>query len=133
MRRWSSRTIEAPVTSGSASLRDPRRISGRELLVCAVLTDDSVVTEVESGENANKTLTARFPARSTQFEFTRLDGPKALGFSFRLDPSWTTERLGIAVFAQDRKSGEVYQSALVPWAPRASHRERAETRPVVKR
>ena len=37
-------------------------INGRELLVCAVLTDDRVVTEVGSGENANKTLTARFPA-----------------------------------------------------------------------
>ena len=105
----------------------------REVLVCAVLTDDRVVTEIGSGENANKTLTARFPARSTRFEFTRLDGPKELSFSFRLDPSWTAEKLGIAAFAQDRKSGEVYQSALVPWAPRASDRERAQARPVVIR
>ena len=54
---------------------------------------------------------------------------KRLSFSFRLDPSWTAERLGIAVFAQDRKSGEVYQSALVPWAPPASDRERAKRDP----
>jgi hypothetical protein len=109
------------------------KINGREVLVCAVLTDDKVVTDVGSGENANKALTARFPARSTRFEFTRLDGPKELSFSFRLDPSWTVEKLGIAVFAQDRKTGEVYQSALVPWAPRAADRDRTQSRPVVKR
>jgi len=108
------------------------KINGREVLVCAVLTDDRVVTEVGSGENASKTLTARFPARSTRFEFTRLDAPKALSFSFRLDPSWSTERLAIAAFAQDRKSGEIYQSALVPWIPRSAGRERAQSRAAVK-
>ena len=37
-------------------------LNGRELLVCAVLREDLVVTEVDSGENGGKTLTARFPA-----------------------------------------------------------------------
>src|SRR5262249_45105298 len=95
------------------------RLSGRELLVCAVLTEDLVDTAVGSGENAHKTLTARFPARATRFAFTRPEGSKDLSFSFRLDPSWSPERIRIAVFAQDRKTGEVYQSALVPWGSRA--------------
>jgi hypothetical protein len=109
--------------------RSPR-INGRELLVCAVLRDDLVVTEVGSGENANKTLTARFPARSTQFEFTRPEGSKetTLRFSFRLEPAWDLEKLGVVVFAQDRKSGEVYQSALVPWAPRGSNAAKSGVR-----
>lgn len=93
------------------------RLYGRELLVCAVLTDDRVVTDVGSGENANKSLTARYPARSTQYEFIKLDGPKELSFPFRIDPSWSSDRLAIAIFAQDRKSGEVHQSSLVPWQP----------------
>jgi hypothetical protein len=109
------------------------RINGRDVLVCAVLIDDQVVTRVGSGENANRTLTSRFPARSTRFEFTRLDAPKALSFSFRLDPSWSTERLAIAAFAQDRKSGEIYRSALVPWAPRGAERDRRQSQPVVER
>ena len=93
-----------------------------------------VVTEVGSGENANKTLTARFPARSTRFEFTRLDGPKDAELLVPPRPSWTAEKLGIAVFAQDRKSGEVYQSALVPWvAPSVRSTSGCKTRPVVKR
>ena len=82
--------------------------------------DDRVVTEVGSGENAHKTLTARFPARVTQFEFTRLAeaSDASLQFGFRIEPGWKVENLGLAVFAQDRKSGEVYQSILVPWTHR---------------
>ena len=66
------------------------RINGRELLVCAVLRDDLVVTAVGSGENAGKTLTARFPARSTRFEFLRLEEAKEsrVPFSMRLEPAW---------------------------------------------
>lgn len=96
------------------------RLNGRELLVCAVLRDDLVVTRVGSGENASKTLTARFPARATRYEFTTLDEAKeaALRFPFRLEPAWNMGKLGIVVFAQDRKSGDVYQSTLVPWAHR---------------
>jgi hypothetical protein len=94
------------------------RLQGRELLICAVLRDDGVVTAVESGENAHKTLSARFPARSTRFEFLKLEQAKekSLSFDFRLDPAWSVNRLGIVVFAQDRKTGEIYQSTIVPWA-----------------
>ena len=103
------------------SSRSPR-VNGRELLVCAVLRDDRVVTQVGSGENANKSLTARYPARATSFEYVTLDGKTGakLKFSFRLDPDWKPERLGVVVFVQDRKSGEIHQSAFVPWGePRA--------------
>ena len=44
------------------------------LLVCAVLREDGVVTEIPSGENAGKSLVARFPARQTKYEFIELDG-----------------------------------------------------------
>jgi hypothetical protein len=111
------------------------RVHGRELLICAVLRDDLVPTPVESGENANKTLTARFPARSKQYEFIRVEGAKESSrqFSFRLESDWNVENLGVVVFAQDRKSGEVYQSTLVRWCPRhqsdRSPETRAATRP----
>jgi hypothetical protein len=103
------------------SPRSPRLI-GRELLACAVLRDDMVVTRVESGENASKTLTARFPARSTRFDYIKLDERKetSLRFPFVLEPAWNMSNIGIVVFAQDRKSGEVYQSTMVPWTDRSS-------------
>jgi hypothetical protein len=118
----------------TATPRSPR-LNGRELLVCAVLRDDLVVTEVGSGENASKTLTARFPARSTLFDFTRLDEAKEtnLRFPFRLEPAWNVDNLGVVVFAQDRKSGEVYQSTLVPWAHRESDRAKERIGSEIKR
>lgn len=96
--------------------RSPR-VQGRELLICAVLRDDRVVTAVRSGENANRTLTSRFPARETRFEFVTLSPPgeKTLSFSFRPEPGWKPDRLGLVVFAQDRQSGEIYGTAYVPW------------------
>jgi hypothetical protein len=92
------------------------RVRDRELLVCAVLRDDSVVTRVRSGENANKTLTNRFPARETKYEDIRLGNqPATLSFPFALDPAWKIDRLAVVVFAQDKRSGVVYQTVLVPW------------------
>ncbi|WP_406694897.1 DUF1223 domain-containing protein [Singulisphaera sp. Ch08] len=92
-------------------------VRDRELLVCAVLREDGVVTEVESGENAKKTLTARFPARATKFEFITFkdEAAKALSFTFERDSSWNVEKLGLAVFVQDKATGIVYQAADMPW------------------
>lgn len=93
------------------------RVEGRDLLVCAVLRDDQIVTRVGSGENANKALTARFPARSTKYDFIKLAGKAdaTLNFSFKLDPSWQAERLGLVIFVQDKQSCAVYQAAMLPW------------------
>jgi hypothetical protein len=107
-----SRTGELRLTAAS---RSPR-LNGRELLVCAVLREGLVLTEVDSGENGGKTLTTRFPARSTRIEFTTLQARKeaSLRFPFRLEPEWKINNVGVVVFAQDRKSGEIYQSTRYP-------------------
>jgi hypothetical protein len=87
------------------------------LLVCAVLREDGVVTHVRSGENAGKSLVARFPARQLKYEFIQLDGksPSALRFPFELEPSWKRENLRLAVFVQDRNSCVVHQATDLPW------------------
>jgi hypothetical protein len=93
------------------------RVEGKDLLVCAVLRDDKVVTQVGSGENANKALTNRFPARSTKYDFVKLAGKTeaSVSLSFSLDPSWRAERLGLVIFVQDKQSGAIYQAATLPW------------------
>jgi hypothetical protein len=103
--------LAVKVTPRSAVVQD------RELLVCAVLREDGVVTKVESGENAKKTLTARFPARATKFEYIELKSKaeKTLSFAFERDPSWNVEKLSLAVFVQDKATGVVYQAADLPW------------------
>ncbi|WP_197446862.1 DUF1223 domain-containing protein [Tautonia plasticadhaerens] len=121
-------SIDAELTPGaepgSADLRvavSPlsSRVVGRELLVCAVLRDDRVATEVPSGENAGKTLVNRYPARKTEYEFATLEDDRTASesaFSFKVAPGLPTDRLGLVVFVQDRKTGAVCQSAFVPWA-----------------
>ncbi len=79
--------------AGTATVTVASQSPGAEksrLLVCAVLREDGVLTRVRSGENAGKSLLARFPARQTKFEFTELDGkaPRSHQFRFGLEPAW---------------------------------------------
>jgi hypothetical protein len=93
------------------------RVERTPLLVCAVLREDGVVTDVLSGENAGKSLVARFPARLTKYDFIELDGksPATQRFSFEIAPSWNRRNLRLAVFVQDKRTGVVHQAADFPW------------------
>jgi hypothetical protein len=108
--------------SGAATIRVTSRSSRVEktpLLVCAVLREDGVVTDVPSGENAGKSLVARFPARLTKYEFIELDGKSATTqrFAFELAPAWKRQNLRLAVFVQNKGTGAVYQATDLPWRP----------------
>jgi hypothetical protein len=94
-----------------------RTVEDAELLVCAVLRDDRVVTHVDSGENARKTLTARYPVLATRFQYIRLRGvaEATVKFSFQLNHAWNADRLDLVIFAQDRKTGLVHQAMVLPW------------------
>jgi hypothetical protein len=122
--------------SGTATIRVTSRSTRAEkspLLVCAVLREDGVVTNVRSGENAGKSLVARFPARQTKYAFIELDGtsPATERFSFTIEPSWNRQKLALAVFVQDKRTGAVHQATDVPWrststtAPSASSTAKA--------
>jgi hypothetical protein len=104
-------TAEIKVTSRSAQAEKT------PLLVCAVLREDNVVTEIGSGENAGKALVARFPARLTKYDFIELDGssPATQRFTFSIEPGWKRQNLRLAIFVQNKRTGEVYQAADVPW------------------
>jgi hypothetical protein len=102
---------EIAVTSRSAQAEKT------PLLVCAVLREDNVVTEIAAGENVGKSLVARFPARQTKYDFIELDGssPTTQRFAFSIEPSWKRQNLRLAVFVQNKRTGAVYQAADVPW------------------
>jgi hypothetical protein len=93
------------------------RAAKSPLLVCAVLREDRVVTEVLAGENAGKSLVARFPARQTKYDFIELDGkaPTSLRFAFTIEPGWNRQNLRLAVFVQDKRTGVVHQATDLPW------------------
>jgi hypothetical protein len=118
--------------SGTATIkvtsRSPR-VEKSPLLVCAVLREDGVVTDVPSGENKGKSLVARFPARRTKYEFIELDGksPSTQRFSFEIEPTWKRQNLRLAVFVQDKSSGVVHQAIDLPWKSTAT--DAAPTKP----
>jgi hypothetical protein len=106
--------------SGTATIRVTSRSARAEkspLLVCAVLREDGVVTDIPSGENAGKSLVARFPARQTQYEFIELGGKSTATqqFRFAIEPAWKPLNLRLAVFVQDKRTGVVHQATDLPW------------------
>jgi hypothetical protein len=112
--------LEPDGLAGTATVKVTSRSARAEkapLLVCAVLREDGVVTHVRSGENAGKSLVARFPARKTKYEFIELDGksPTTQRFSFDLEPAWDRRHLRLAVFVQDKRTGVVHQATDLPW------------------
>jgi hypothetical protein len=111
--------------SGTATVRVTSRSARAEkapLLVCAVLREDRVVTDIPSGENAGKSLVARFPARQTKYEFVELDGQSTATqqFRFAIEPAWKRQNLRLAVFVQDKRTGAVHQAIDIPWRSTAA-------------
>ncbi len=90
---------------------------GRRLVIGAVLREDGVTNRVLAGENEGKTLVARFPARKFLLDDVTLTRgvEQTVGFKFPLAGDCATNRLRIAVFAQDHQSGIVHQALDLPW------------------
>jgi hypothetical protein len=112
--------LERDGRSGTATIKVTSRSPRAEttpLLLCAVLREDGVVTHVPSGENAGKSLVARFPARRTKYGFIELDGqsPATRRFPFAIEPTWDRQNLRLAVFVQDKRTGVVHQATDLPW------------------
>jgi hypothetical protein len=115
--------LKADGRSGTATVKVTSRSARAEkspLLVCAVLREDGVITDVPSGENAGKSLVARFPARQTKYAFVELDGKTAATqrFEFAAEPTWNRKKLRLAVFVQDKRTGVVHQATDLPWQSR---------------
>ena len=111
--------------SGTATVRVTSRSARAErapLLVCAVLREDRVITDIPSGENAGKSLVARFPARQTKYEFIKLDDQSTARqqLRFAIEPAWKRQNLRLAVFVQDKRTGVVHQATDLPWRSTAA-------------
>jgi hypothetical protein len=87
------------------------------MLVGVALWEDRVVTKVESGENAGKTLTDRFAVRKYAFQKTTLSSSRSASNTFPLElgPGWDASKCGVAVFVQNWDDGRVQQADSVAW------------------
>src|SRR5262249_27216124 len=113
--------VKRDALSGTATIRvasRSARVEKTPLLVCAVLREDGVGTDIPSGENAGKSLVARFAARQTSYAFIELDGksPATQRFSFAIEPAWDRRNLRLAVFVQDKRTCVVHQAEDLPWS-----------------
>lgn len=113
------RLLESP-SGAEVEVRVSSRLplaEGRKIMVGAVLREDGVTNRVLAGENEGRTLVARFPARKVlQDSVTLTRGvEQKVAFKFTPGEDWSTNRLRIAVFAQDQQSGIVHQALDLPW------------------
>jgi hypothetical protein len=112
--------IKGDGLSGTATVKVSSRSARAEktpLLVCAVLREDGVVTDIPSGENKGKSLVARYPARQTKHEFIELNGKSSATsqFPFTIGSTWNRRNLRLAVFVQDKRTAVVHQATDLPW------------------
>ncbi len=106
------------------------RVPNSDLLLCAVLREDRVVTDILSGENEGKSLVARYPARTTKYDFIELggDSPVSKRFSFEIDGGWKQKNVRLAVFVQDKRTGAVYQASDYPWKSTSTASDRSKAK-----
>jgi|GEM_PF-532504 hypothetical protein len=104
-------------------------VARRQLVVAAVLRDDGLTNRVYSGENANRVLVARHPARKMLSEPLILEGPapQTCQFKFTLNSEWDTNKLRVAVFVQDTLTWRVYQALDLPWRARSDSQKAGQS------
>lgn len=91
--------------------------TGRQVTISAVIREDGITNRVAAGENADRTLVARFVARRHLQQEVILTGEREeiRRLNLPVDSGWNTNRLRVVVFAQDQGSGIVHQAAELPW------------------
>ncbi len=94
--------------NGEVRLRD-RAVPAAAFIA---VVENGLITEVRAGENAGRKLSHDYVVRALVGPLPPTpDGTIALNQALRLDRSWRTDQLGVAVFVQNPATGEVLQAA----------------------
>ena len=107
------------------------RAAGRPMLVGVATFEDRVSTKVGAGELAGKTYVGRNVTRKLAVQPANLlrKGATTLSFPVELAEGWNPARSGLAAFAQDERSGRIYQAATLPWKAPETIAPRSAVRP----
>ena len=86
--------------------------------ILVAVVEDGLVTNVERGENRNRTLSHSAVARSlTAIGSLPLDtASRSVSADLPLSPEWRTPRLRVAAFVQERGTLRILGSAATRWA-----------------
>jgi hypothetical protein len=108
--RANEATLEA---TGEISVAETAKRQRAEVYLA--LYENNLANDVRAGENRGERLRHDYVVRRLEGPFSlQDDGRLALRQRFRLSPDWKRTDLGVAVFVQDRESGEVLQAAMLP-------------------
>jgi hypothetical protein len=104
-----ARTLEVKLLS---EVVDSLPAGSIDLMVA--LFETSLVTPVARGENATRTLENDYVVRVLEQGFDvggRTGTERSGSVRFEIDPSWRQENLGVAAFAQDRATLQIFGAA----------------------
>ena len=82
----------------------------RDLALVTVVTQNGLGSRVTAGENRGENLKHDFVVRDLAMQ-------RGLGIaaaSFKPKADWNVEKMSVAAFVQDRKTGEVLQAVALP-------------------
>lgn len=89
---------------------------GASAYAVVVLCESGLVTSVQSGENANRTLANDHVVRALERAFLLTGGDRSEGSErvvFDLERDWNTDRLGVVAFLQSRETMEIFGATRV--------------------
>jgi hypothetical protein len=109
---WSAAAREL-VLEADARLRDGR--SGSAAAAYLAIVENALSSDVRAGENRGERLTHDFVVRELLGPYA-FDGKGTLQLrrTLAMHPDWKTPDLALALFVQNRGSGEVLQALMVP-------------------
>ena len=112
--------VKSDGLSGTATIKVTSRSPRAEktpLLVCAVLREDGVVTDIPRARTraSRSSLASRRVRRNTSSSSSTASRPRRNGSRSRSSRRGTGENLRLAVFVQDKRTGVVHQATDLPW------------------
>jgi len=92
------------------------RVEASKLEALVVVFESGLVTPIGAGENSGRTLENDFVVRRLKSAFSLDAKPgsrKEKALTFKLDPAWKLEKVGVAAFLQDPSSMRIYGATAV--------------------
>ncbi|MGE0454490.1 MAG: DUF1223 domain-containing protein [Vicinamibacteria bacterium] len=116
---------EEPAVALDVSVEILEPVAARKLQLRVALFESGLVTQVERGENAGRTLRNDFIVRwlETAFSLASVAGTRRQGLlDLKLERGWKAENLGLAAFLQDPRTLRIHAAVVLPLEGRPARR-----------
>jgi hypothetical protein len=107
--------VKAELSVGVTAVLN-ERVEASKLEALVVVFESGLVTPIGAGENSGRTLENDFVVRRLKNAFSLDAKPgsrKEKALTFKLDPAWKLEKMGVAAFLQDPSSMRIYGATAI--------------------